>query len=157
MRSAPRTFPFYIFAIKNRLKFRYLGKPINTESSEVDCRRPFEEKLHPLLQALDTDTLTASAKIWPYHQFVASKLSCSLLIKHLCFNILCQKAVSHCHQNTQAVCRASEVRQLVSSLCCWPRSVWCEGPQSHHTLEAATAHQAQPAHIPLERALQTHR
>ena len=47
--------------------FRYLGKPIKTESSEVDCRRLIEEKLRSLLEALDTDTLTASAKIWLYH------------------------------------------------------------------------------------------
>ena len=46
--------------------FRYLGKPINKESSEVDCRRLIEEKLRCLLEALDTDTLTASAKIWLY-------------------------------------------------------------------------------------------
>ena len=63
--------------------FRYLGKPINTESSEVDCRRLIEEKLRSLLEALDTDTLTASAKIWLYHHFVASKLSWSLLINDL--------------------------------------------------------------------------
>ena len=42
--------------------FRYRGKPINTESSEVDCRRLIEEKLRSLLEALNTDTLTASAK-----------------------------------------------------------------------------------------------
>ena len=64
--------------------FRYLGKPINTESSEVDCRRLIEEKLSSLLEALDTDTLTASAKIWLCHHFVASKLSWSLLINDLC-------------------------------------------------------------------------
>ena len=58
--------------------FRYLGKPINTESSEVDSRRLIEEKLRSLLEALNID-LTASAKIWPYHHFVASKLSWSLL------------------------------------------------------------------------------
>ena len=34
--------------------FRYLGKPINTESSEVDSRRLIEEKLQSLLEALDT-------------------------------------------------------------------------------------------------------
>ena len=46
----------------NDADFRYLGKPINTESSEVDCRWLIEEKLRSLLEALDTDTLTASAK-----------------------------------------------------------------------------------------------
>ena len=68
--------------------FRYLGKPINTESSEVDCRRLIEEKLRSLLEALDTDTLTASAKIWLYHHFVASKLSWSLLINDLCLTFV---------------------------------------------------------------------
>ena len=68
--------------------FRYLGKPINTESSEVDCRRLIEEKLRSLLEALDTDTLTASAKIWLYHHFVASKLSWSLLINGLCLTFV---------------------------------------------------------------------
>ena len=68
--------------------FRYLGKPINTESSEVDCRRLIEEKLRSLLEALDTDTLTASAKIWLYHHLVASKLSWSLLINDLCLTFV---------------------------------------------------------------------
>ena len=62
--------------------FRYLGKLINTstshtrtEPSEFDCRRLVEEKLRTLL---DADTLTASAKIWLCHHFVATKLSWSL-------------------------------------------------------------------------------
>ena len=66
----------------------FLGKPINTESSEVDCRRLIEEKLCSLLEALDTDTLTASAKIWLYHHFVPSKLSWSLLINDLCLTFV---------------------------------------------------------------------
>ena len=39
--------------------FRYLGKPINTESSEVACsyRKLIEEKLRSLLEALSTETL----------------------------------------------------------------------------------------------------
>ena len=68
--------------------FRYLGKPINTESSEVDCRRLIEEKLRSLLEVLDTDTLTASAKFWLYHHFVALKLSWSLLINDLCLTFV---------------------------------------------------------------------
>ena len=59
--------------------FRYLGKPINTEFSEVDCRRLLKEKIHSPLEALDTNTLTASAKIWLCHHFVTSKLSWPLL------------------------------------------------------------------------------
>ena len=68
--------------------FRYLGKPINTESSEVDCRRLIEEKLLSLLEALDTDILTTSAKIWLYHHFIASKLRWSLLINDLCLTFV---------------------------------------------------------------------
>ena len=68
--------------------FRYLGKPINTESSEVDCRRLIEEKLRSLLESLDTSILTASAKIWLYHHFVASKLSWSLLFNDLCLSFV---------------------------------------------------------------------
>ena len=65
------------------LTFDILVSP-STQRSEVDCRRLIEEKLRSLLEALDTDTLTASAKIWVYHHFVASKLSWSLLINDLC-------------------------------------------------------------------------
>ena len=68
--------------------FRHIGKPINTESSEVDCRMFIEEKLRSVLEALDRDTLTASAKIWLYHHFVASKLSWSLLINDLCLTFV---------------------------------------------------------------------
>ena len=68
--------------------FRYLGKPINTESSEVNCRKQIEEKLQLLLDSLNTDTLAASAKIWLYHHFVASKLSWPLLINDLCLSFV---------------------------------------------------------------------
>ena len=140
--------------------FRYLGKPINTESSEVDCRRlNIEEKLRSLLEALDTDTLTASAKIWLYHPFVASKLSWSLLINDLCLNYPLSKSCKPLPPNHSSGGSGFQSAPTLrfNLFCWWPRSVWSEGPQSHHTLEAATAHQAQPARILLGRALPNHR
>ena len=38
--------------------------------------------------SLDTDTLTASVKIWLYHHFIASKLSWSLLVNDLCLTFV---------------------------------------------------------------------
>ena len=35
--------------------WRYLGKSMNTDSSEAGCRRLIEEKLRSLLEALNTD------------------------------------------------------------------------------------------------------
>ena len=55
------------------------------------------------------------------------------------------------------VSRASKAHQSLNPFCWWPRSVWSEGPQSHHTLEAATVHQAQPAQLYLGWVLLTHR
>ena len=52
---------------------------------------------------------------------------------------------------------SSKVRQPFNHFCWWPQSMWSEGLQSHHTLEAATAHQAQPTRILFGRALPTHR
>lgn len=63
--------------------FRYLGKPINTQLSEAQCRQSTRDLLSSLLTAVDKTALATSAKVWLYHHFVTSKLSWPLLINDL--------------------------------------------------------------------------
>ena len=101
--------------------FRYLGGPINTKCSEVDCRRLIAEKLRSFLEALNTGTLAASAKIWLYHHFVASKLSWSFLINDLCLTFV-KKLQASATKSLKGQAPDSQLEWRISSL----------RPPSHH-------------------------
>ena len=55
--------------------FKYLGRPLNSDASELASRQNLDEKLRALLATLDEVQLPASCRVWLYHHFVVPKLS----------------------------------------------------------------------------------
>lgn len=65
------------------IDFKYLGRFVNTRSSEINSRQCLSELLSSLLDITDKQLLPGPAKLWLYNHFVITKISWPLLILDL--------------------------------------------------------------------------
>ena len=119
--------------------FKYLGKYLNTRSSEVNCRKLTMETLESLLETFDTTPLMASTKIWLYHHFVTTKVGWSLLINDLCLSFV-KDLQAAATRSLKALGWLATMCEHIHSFCWRSTSMRPEDPEPCNCLEATAEH-----------------